>query len=157
VVAGIEAELLALYSDPALDTKPELLGRRGGAFYSEAAVELLHAVATDDSSRLVVNLRNNSTLPFLPAEAVIEVPAMVGAKGPAAVALDPVTPTMRGLITHVSAYEELAVDAATRGGRDRVAAALLAHPLIGQYELAGRLADRLVAENAAFLPWAVTG
>ena len=157
VVAGIEAELLALYSDPALDTKPELLARRGGAFYSEAAVELVHALARDDSSRLVVNLRNNGTLPFLPAEAVIEVPAMVGAEGPAAVALDPVTPTMRGLIAHVSGYEELAVDAATRGGRDRVAAALLAHPLIGQSELAGRLADRLVAENAAFLPWAVAG
>jgi 6-phospho-beta-glucosidase len=54
----------------------------------------------------------------------------------------------------VSAYEELAVEAALLGGRDRVAKALLAHPLIGQYELAGQLADRLLAENAAFLPWA---
>ena len=59
---------------------------------------------------------------------------------------------MRGLVAHVSAYEELAVDAALRGGRDRVAAALLAHPLVGQYELAGQLADRLIAENAQYLP-----
>src|SRR4029453_10821766 len=35
-VAGIERGLLELYRDPALDTKPELLERRGGAFYSEA-------------------------------------------------------------------------------------------------------------------------
>ena len=61
---------------------------------------------------------------------------------------------MSGLIAHVSAYEELALDAALRGGRDRVAKALLAHPLVGQYDLAGQLTDRLLAENAAFLPWA---
>jgi 6-phospho-beta-glucosidase len=54
----------------------------------------------------------------------------------------------------VSAYEELAVSAATRGGRDRVFDALLAHPLVGQLELAATLTDRLLAENARFLPWA---
>ena len=61
----------------------------------------------------------------------------------------PLPPLLRGLVAHVSAYEELALDAALRGGRDRVAAALLAHPLVGQYELAGKLADRLIAENRA--------
>ena len=66
----------------------------------------------------------------------------------------PLDPSMRGLVAHVSAYEELAVDAALRGGRHRMAAALLAHPLIGQYDLAGRLADWLIAENVAYLPWA---
>jgi 6-phospho-beta-glucosidase len=64
---------------------------------------------------------------------------------------------MRGLIAHVSAYEELALDAAIHGGRDRVVQALLAHPLIGQYDLANRLADALIAANEKFLPWAVAG
>jgi 6-phospho-beta-glucosidase len=54
----------------------------------------------------------------------------------------------------VSAYEELAVDAALRGGRKRVVSALLAHPLIGQHDLAERMADRLIAENQPFLAWA---
>jgi 6-phospho-beta-glucosidase len=40
------------------------------------------------------------------------------------------------------------------GGRDRVANALLAHPLIGQYATAERLADDLIARNEDFLPWA---
>ncbi len=61
---------------------------------------------------------------------------------------------MRGLTAHVSAYEELAVLAARLGGRDRVVEALLAHPLIGQFDQAEQLADLLLAENAAFLPWA---
>jgi 6-phospho-beta-glucosidase len=153
-VAEIERQLLEMYADPALDTKPELLTHRGGAFYSEAAVALLASLVTDTRDRQVVNVRNNGTLPFLADEAVIEVSAIVGADGATPVEVDPVDPLMRGLIAHASAYEELAVDAARRGGRDRVAKALLAHPLVGQYDLAQQLTDRLLAENAEFLPWA---
>jgi 6-phospho-beta-glucosidase len=153
-VAKIEQELLKMYADPSLDTKPELLQHRGGAFYSEAAVALLASLVTDARDRQVVNVRNHGILPFLADEAVIEVPAIVGADGPVPVEVAPVSPLMSGLIAHVSAYEELAVDAALRGGRDRVAKALLAHPLVGQFDLAEQLADRLLAENASFLPWA---
>ena len=153
-VARLERELLDLYADPALDTKPALLGERGGAFYSEAAVALLASLTADRGDTQVVNVRNHGTLPFLPDEAVIEVPAVIGAKGPRPQPVAPVSPLLRGLIAHVSGYEELAVDAALRGGRDRVARTLLAHPLVGQWDLAGQLADRLIAENASFLPWA---
>jgi 6-phospho-beta-glucosidase len=153
-VAEIERELLAMYADPALDRKPDLLGQRGGAFYSEAAVALLASLASGTGDTQVVNVRNRGTLPFLPDEAVIEVPAEIGPAGPVPVPADPVGPLQRGLIAHVSAYEELAVDAALHGGRDRVEAAMLAHPLIGQVDLATGLADRLIAENARYLPWA---
>ena len=153
-VAAIERELLELYADPALDSKPELLTHRGGAFYSEAAVALLASLVTDARDRQVLNVRNAGTFPFLDDDAVIEVPAVVGANGPEPVPLAPLEPGMRGLIAHVTAYEELAVEAALKGGRGRVRAALLAHPLVGQYELAGRLADRLIAENAQYLSWA---
>jgi 6-phospho-beta-glucosidase len=153
-VARIERDLLAMYADPALNTKPDLLQHRGGAFYSEAAVALLASLVTDARDRQVVNVRNNGTLPFLSDSAVIEVSALVGADGATPVHVAPVSPLMSGLIAHVSAYEELALAAALHGGRERVAAALLAHPLVGQYDLAGKLTDRLLAENAAFLPWA---
>jgi 6-phospho-beta-glucosidase len=153
-VARLERELLGLYADPALDHKPELLGERGGAYYSEAAVALLVSLVTNRRDTQVVNLRNAGTLPFLPDEAVIEVPAVIGADGAHPVPVAPLDPLLRGLVGHVSAYEELAVEAAIRGGRRRVLAALLAHPLIGQYDVAGQLADRLIAENLAYLPWA---
>jgi len=153
-VARLETELLAAYADPALAHKPEMLSQRGGAFYSEAAVALLASLANGTGDVQVVNLRNRGTLPFLDDDAVIEVPAVIGTAGAKAVPVAPLHPTMRGLVAHVSAYEELAVDAALHGGRHRVAAALLAHPLVGQYDLAGRLADRLIAENAVYLPWA---
>jgi 6-phospho-beta-glucosidase len=153
-VAGIERELLRLYADPSLDRKPDLLTHRGGAFYSEAAVALLASLVSDARDRQVVNVRNAGTLPFLGDDAVIEVPAVVGCGGAEPAAVAPLAPLLRGLVAHVSAYEELAVDAALRGGANRVRAALLAHPLVGQYELAGRLTDLLIAENARYLPWA---
>jgi len=153
-VAAIERELLRQYADPALDRKPELLSQRGGAFYSEAAVALLSSLLDDTGDEQVVNARNNGTLPFLDDDAVIEVPASIGSAGPVPVAVAPLAPLFRGLVAHVSAYEELAIDAALRGGRQRVAAALLAHPLIGRCELAEEMTDRLLAENAEFLSWA---
>ncbi|WP_035842104.1 6-phospho-beta-glucosidase [Kitasatospora azatica] len=155
-VAAIEQELLALYADPTLDTKPELLGKRGGAFYSEAAVQLIAALlgTAGESDIQVVNTRNGGVLPFLPDDAVIEVPAVVDANGVRPLPQRPVEPLYAGLIANVTAYEHLALEAALKGGRGRVFDALLAHPLVGQIELADQLTDRLLDHNRGHLPWA---
>ena len=153
-VAEIEQELLALYADPTLDEKPELLGRRGGAFYSEAAVELLAGLFGRGENRHVVNVRNRGTLPFLADDAVVEVPARIGAEGVTPLPMPELDPLQRGLVAHVSAYEELALDAALHGGRERVFRALLAHPLVGQVDVAEVLADRMIDMNREFLAWA---
>ncbi|MFG2665346.1 6-phospho-beta-glucosidase [Streptomyces sp. NPDC048387] len=154
-VAAMERELLALYADPALDEKPALLAKRGGAFYSEAAVELAAALLGGGGPAVqVVNTRNGVTLPFLPEDAVIEVQAAVDGSGPVPLAVPRPAPLYAGLLAHVTAYEDLALDAALRGGRERVARALLAHPLVGQFDLAEALTDRLLAHNKEHLPWA---
>ena len=155
-VAAMERQLIEMYNDPSVDEKPELLAKRGGAFYSEAAVELIASLTNPagESDVRVVNLRNNGTLPFLSDDTVIEVSAEVSSTGITALPQAPLPAHMRGLIAHVSAYEELALDAAIHGGRDRVVQALLAHPLIGQYDLSNRLGDALIAANEKFLPWA---
>ncbi|SDI97847.1 6-phospho-beta-glucosidase [Nonomuraea jiangxiensis] len=153
-VAAMETELLGLYADPAVDTKPDLLARRGGAFYSEAAVALIASLAGDRGDVQIVNTRNDGTLPFLSDDAVIEVPARVTAAGAAPLPVEPVEPLYAGLIAHVSAYEELALRAAVHGGADRVRDALLAHPLVGQEHLAAELTGLLVEANRPHLPWA---
>lgn len=153
-VAEIESQLLDIYADPAVDEKPDLLQRRGGAYYSEAAVDLMASLLSDQCDVQVVNLRNDGSLPFLADQAVIEVPARVGRHGPLAEPLAPIDPLYAGLIAHVSAYEELALDAAIRGGRERVFRALLAHPLIGQHQLADTLTDLLITANRDHLRWA---
>ncbi|MEV4923917.1 6-phospho-beta-glucosidase [Streptomyces roseoverticillatus] len=153
-VAAMERELLALYADPALDEKPALLAKRGGAFYSEAAVALTASLLRDTGDVQVVNALNNGTLPFLPDDAVIEVPAAVDARGAHPLPVRPLEPLYAGLVASVTAYEHLALEAALKGGRDRVFAALLAHPLIGQLDHADRLTDALLAHNRDHLAWA---
>ncbi|GAA0842642.1 6-phospho-beta-glucosidase [Streptosporangium amethystogenes subsp. fukuiense] len=153
-VSAMETALLEMYTDPAVDTKPELLEKRGGAFYSEAAVALIASLVGERGDTQVVNLRNDGTLPFLPDEAVIEVPATITAAGATALPVEPVEPLFAGLIAHVTAYETLALAAALHGGEDRVADALLAHPLIGQAALSKDLARRLIEANRGHLSWA---
>jgi 6-phospho-beta-glucosidase len=111
------------------------------------------SLITDRGDVQVVNLRNNGTLPFLADQAVVEVPARVGRHGPRPQPLAPVDPLFAGLIAHVSAYEELALDAALHGGRERVFRALLAHPLVGQHDLADKLTDLLIVANRDHLRW----
>ncbi|MFF5971929.1 6-phospho-beta-glucosidase [Streptomyces sp. NPDC012769] len=154
-VAAMEKRLLEMYGDPALDEKPELLAKRGGAFYSEAAVDLAASLLGGGGSPYqVVNTHNNGTLPFLPDDAVIEVQAAVGPGGASPLPVAPLDPLYAGLVANVTAYEELALEAALRGGRDRVFKALLAHPLVGQYGYADGLTDRLIAHNREHLAWA---
>ncbi|WP_406216040.1 6-phospho-beta-glucosidase [Streptomyces canus] len=154
-VAEMERQLLTMYGDPALDEKPELLAKRGGAYYSEAAVDLAAGLLGGGGSPYqVVNTLNRGTLPFLPDDAVIEVQAAVGPKGPTPLAVPAVDPLYAGLMANVTAYEDLALTAALHGGRDRVFKALLAHPLVGQYAYAEGLTDRLIAHNREHLAWA---
>ncbi|MFD7997372.1 6-phospho-beta-glucosidase [Streptomyces mexicanus] len=154
-VAAMERELLRMYGDPTLEEKPALLAKRGGAYYSEAAVDLAAALlGGGGSSYQVVNTHNKGTLPFLPDDAVIEVQAAVGPKGPSPLPVAPLDPLYAGLVANVTAYEDLALQAALHGGRDRVLRALLAHPLIGQYAYAETLTDQLIAHNREHLAWA---
>ncbi|GAA2272493.1 6-phospho-beta-glucosidase [Glycomyces scopariae] len=152
-VARIEAELWEVYRDDTLDHKPEQLSRRGGAYYSEAAVALMRSLLTEDGAVHAVNVRNDGFLPYLPDEAVIEVSATVDAAITPAVRT-PLGPRQRGLVAAVSAYEELGVAAAVHGGERRVYEALLAHPLVGQHDLAEGLTRRLIATGREHLPWA---
>lgn len=154
-VTAIEHELLRMYQDPTLDRKPELLEQRGGAYYSEAAVQLAASLLGGGvgTSAQVVNVRNDGTLPFLPDDAVIEVTGEVDHAGARPLPVEPLAPLYAGLVAHVTAYEHLALEAALHGGYQRVFEALLAHPLVGQVDRAHALADRLLDHNRDYLPW----
>jgi len=148
-VAQIERELLEMYRDPALAEKPALLERRGGAFYSEAALGLVRSLASDDGAAHVVDTRNGSTLDGLRPDDVVEVPARVGREGPVPIEQRPLAPELLGLVQHVAAYERLAAEAAVTRDRTLIRKALLAHPLVAQHAKVEQLADELVAEAQA--------
>ena len=151
-VAEIEAELLRMYADESLDTKPALLERRGGAYYSEAAAALVTSLLTGDGATHYVDVRNDGTLPGLPAEAVVEVPARVDATGAHPLPVRPLEPELLGLVQAVTGYEELTIAAARAGSRTLALRAMLAHPLIRQWGPATALLDELIEANRDFLP-----
>jgi 6-phospho-beta-glucosidase len=126
-------------SDPALTEKPALLEERGGAYYSEAAVGLVASLSGEEAIH-VVDIRNHGTLAGLADDDVVEVPARVSRDGIAPLEQPALAPELLGLVQHVTAYERLTAEAAVT--RDEVTArkALLAHPLIGQHEMARELA-----------------
>ena len=151
-VLEIERTLLAMYADPALDHKPALLEQRGGAYYSEAAAALVTSLLTGDGAHHYVDVRNDGTIAGLPAEAVVEVPALVDSAGPHPVPVDPLPPEMLGLVQAVTAYEVLAIEAARTGDRGTALRALLANPLVRQWDVAGPLLDALLDANRRYLP-----
>ena len=131
----VERELLTLYRDPQLHDKPELLMQRGGAYYSEAAINLLCGLFGESTEVQVVDVRNNGMIPELPADTVIEVPARVSPEGADPLPVPALPPHQSGLIAHAAAYESLTAEAAVSGDREVAFRALLTHPLIGQSAL----------------------
>ena len=117
-VIAIEDRLLELYRDPALAEKPALLADRGGAYYSEAAVQLVASLHDDRGDVQVVDIRNEGAVPGLPDDAVVEIPARIGRDGARATPLAPLEPDQLGLVQVIKAYERMAIRAALTGDRD---------------------------------------
>jgi 6-phospho-beta-glucosidase len=151
-VMEIEAGLLDLYRDPTLNTKPKLLEQRGGAFYSDAAAALVASLHAGTGDVQVVNVRNEGAIPDLPGDAVVEVSARVDRDGAHPIPVDPLAPEMAALVGHAKAYERLAIDAAVTGDRRIALKALMANPLVGDYDAASPLLDALLEANAERLP-----
>jgi len=148
-VAEIERELLQLYRDPSLTEKPALLDRRGGAFYSEAALGLVASLVAGDGAVHEVDVRNEGTLSGFADDDVVEVPARVTKRGAEPLEQPPLSPELLGLAQHTASYERLALHAALSRDPVDVKKALLAHPLIGQYAIAEQLLERMAAEVLA--------
>jgi len=151
-VMDIEAGLLELYRDPNLAEKPELLERRGGAFYSEAAAQLIASLHEGTGDVQVVNVRNDGALPDLPDDAVVEILARIDRDGAHPIPLAPLASEMLGLVEHVKAYERLAVQAAMTGDRTIALKALMTNPLVRDYRTAAPLLDALLEANRRNLP-----
>jgi 6-phospho-beta-glucosidase len=148
-VAEIESELLELYRDPTLAEKPALLEERGGAYYSEAAVGLVASLVAGNGEVHEVDLRNEGALAGLADDDVVEVPARVTPNAIDPLPQAPLAPELLGLVQHVASYERLAAQAGVSGDPDLALKALLAHPLVGQWDVAKELDELLRAASEA--------
>jgi 6-phospho-beta-glucosidase len=151
-VMDIERRLFEMYRDPTLDRKPELLAQRGGAFYSEAATELMASLHAGTGDVQVVDVRNDGAIPDLPKEAVVEVSGTVDSEGAHPLPVEPLAPEMLGLVQQVKSYEMLTVRAAESGSRSAALKALMANPLVADFGVAEPMLGELLAANRSQLP-----
>jgi len=151
-VIEIERQLLDLYRDTALDEKPSLLADRGGAFYSEAAAQLLASLHDGLGDIQVVDVRNDGSMAELPDDAVVEVPARVDQHGAHPLPQAPLMDEMRDLVVKVKAYERLTIKAARSGDRTDALAALSSNPLVGPYTDPEPLLKALLDAGRRHLP-----
>src|SRR5260221_3846088 len=100
----------------------------------------------------IVNAPNGEPLLDWPRESVVEVPAVIDARGAVPQSMGHMPPQIRGLIQAVKAYEELTIEAAITGNRETARLALMAHPLVPNWDVAGSLLDDLLAANRQYLP-----
>jgi 6-phospho-beta-glucosidase len=152
VVKRLEDELFELYKDPNLAEKPKQLEKRGGAYYSEAAVHLMNSLYNDKRDIQTLNVRNGTILDFLPEDACIEVNCVVTKQGPIPLSISTIPQAVKGLIHAVKSYEQLAIEAAVSGDRGLALQALAHHPLVPSVKIAEQMLEEMLEQNKAFLP-----
>jgi 6-phospho-beta-glucosidase len=148
----LEKEIFAAYSDPKQIDKPAALAKRGGGGYSDVALGIMSAIHNDEETWAVVNVPNGGAIPMLPNDAVVEIACNVNKDGIHPYPVTNIPALTWGLISAVKNYEQLTVEAAVQGDKEKALFALLAHPLVGDYDIAVQLLDELLEANKAYLP-----
>ncbi len=151
-VMEIEKGIFARYADPALAEAPAELMKRGGAYYSELATQVVDDHWNDRGGVHVVNVRNDGAVAAWPSDWVIEIPARVNRAGVRPLPASPLPPAEFALVAAVKMYELLAVEAAVRGDRKAAYEALLAHPLGPKADRIQAVLDDLLQTNKNHLP-----
>lgn len=152
VVRKVEAELFELYEDPNLSIKPPQLEKRGGAYYSDAACNVISSIYNNKGDVQPVNVRNNGAIADLPDDVAVEVSSVITRTGAKPLSMGHLPIPARGLVQVVKAYEELTVKAGVHGDYGTALQALVLNPLVPSAAVAQKLLDDIIRENIAYLP-----
>lgn len=148
----VEKGLFECYKDETLDVKPEALSKRGGARYSEAAIDLINSIYNDLNDIQVVNVINNGAIPELPLDAAVEVNCIVNKKGAIPIPCGSLPESIRGLAQQVKAYERLTIEAAITGNRNTALLALINNPFVHDVRDAENILNELLEAHKDYLP-----
>lgn len=151
-VKRVEKNLFTCYSDTNLKEKPEALAKRGGARYSEAAINLIDSIYNDRKDVQVVDVANQGTIRQLPDEVVIETNCVIGRNGAAPLQIEEVPQAVLGLIEQVKAYEVLTIESAVSGDKTKALLAFMNHPLVHDVRDARRMLDEMLEAHKDYLP-----
>jgi 6-phospho-beta-glucosidase len=127
-----------------------------GGGYEGVALAIMAAISRGEPATLILNVRNGSTVPGLPEDAVVEVPCVVDADGPRPLPTSPLEGHPLGLVQQVKAVDRLVIEAATTGSERRAVQAFALHPLVDSVTVARELLrgyrERIPLVDALFRP-----
>ncbi len=152
VVKKTEAELFELYKDLELREKPKQLEKRGGAYYSDAACNLIDAIYNDKRTPMIVNVQNNGTVRCLPDNVAIETTCIVSGSGALPLNQKEMPVSARGLLQVMKAFEELTIEAAITGNYGTALQALTMNPLVTSGQIVKTILDEVIEQNIDYLP-----
>ncbi|UOY91007.1 6-phospho-beta-glucosidase [Ectobacillus sp. JY-23] len=152
VVQKVEKELFHKYKAVELQEKPKELEQRGGAYYSDAACNLMNSIYNNTGDVQTVNVQNNGAIADLPADAVVEVNAIITKHGPKPIAVGRLPLSVRGMIQNMKAFEELVIEAAVTGDYLKAYKAMVMNPLVTSDKKAKLMLDELLEAHKEYLP-----
>jgi 6-phospho-beta-glucosidase len=151
-VKKIEDELFELYKDVNLYEKPKQLEQRGGAYYSDAACNLISSIYNDTRDIQVVNTVNHGVLNELEYEEVAEISCMITKNGPVPISVGKLPKAVNGLIQQIKSFEIAGCEAAVTGDYDKALLAMMINPLVSSQKYAVTVLDELLEAHKAYLP-----
>jgi len=148
----IEAELFELYKDPNLAVKPKQLEQRGGAYYSDAACNLITSIYNDKRDIQPVNTLNKGAISNLPDDVVVEVSSVITKDGPIPCHVGALPIGALGIVQNLKAYEIVAANAALTGDYGQALLAMTMHPFVSSEAVAKPLLDEMLEAHKEYLP-----
>nr|WP_263327684.1 6-phospho-beta-glucosidase [Neobacillus sp. Marseille-Q6967] len=152
VVKRLEDDLFELYKDPNLNIKPPQLEKRGGAYYSDAAVRLISSMYNDKCDIQPVNTVNNGAIASIPNDSAVEVSCIITKEGPKPIVMGDIPVAARGLVQQIKSFERIACEAAVEGNYDKAVLALTINPLVNSDALAKKIVDEMLEAHKDYLP-----
>lgn len=152
VVKELEEQLFELYKDEKLDVKPPQLEKRGGAYYSDAACNLISSIYNDKKDIQVVNTLNNGSIRDFKDEQAVEVSSVITKNGPKPISIGYLPDSVHGLVSQIKSFEVLAAKAAVYGDYESALLALCINPLIPSDDLAKTILDEMLEAHKDYLP-----
>lgn len=148
-----EARLHDIFSTAGYDDEASrILSSKGGAQYYLPVLQAIHAIVNNSGDVIVADVRNGSTLPELPPDVCVEVPARIYYDRTEALPIGAMPLSVRGLVQSVKAYEELTIQAALTGSKEIAIEALMANPLVGSFSKADRFFQKVLENERTYIP-----
>ncbi|WP_144498887.1 6-phospho-beta-glucosidase [Bacillus pumilus] len=151
-VQQVEHELFELYKDPDLSIKPPQLEKRGGAYYSDAACNLISSIYNDKHDIQPVNTVNRGAIASIPADSAVEVNCIITKDGPKPIATGDLPVAVRGLVQQIKSFERVAAEAAVTGDYETALVAMTINPLVPSDEIAKQILDEMLEAHREYLP-----